>query len=354
MTTFEDRLAAQRRFWNGEGPSLILIPTAEMPQYDTEGYVQRFESPELMWHSEMRRAATVPDWPTDGIPTVRPNLGVIFIPGCVGQQFVVREGQMPWPGEPMSREEIRSLAAIGLESSRLMQLALQFYEIHARRAPPGVMAYHPDTQGVFSLAHLFYGDQIFMDLAEDPEWVDELLEITLAVHTRVIRLLKENLREPDGELYHGHSFPQGVYFPNAGVRISEDTATMVSPRMLDRFVVPWLVRSACTFGGCFVHYCGKHEHLFEQLCRMPQVRAIDLGNPEKYAARRLLERCAAGGTVLFSPLPAEPGEDWSAYVSRLAGLVKQTGARMILRPAVFPQSREECQEMQQMWHDLTC
>jgi hypothetical protein len=128
---------------------------------------------------------------------------------------------------------------------------------------------------------------------------------------------------------------------------------MVSPDMMDRFILPSLKKSVCPFGGCFVHYCGKHEHLFERLCGLPLVGAIDLGNPEKYETRWLLEKCSAAGTVLFSPLPAQPGEDWREYVQRLAGLVRATGARLILRPAVFPQSRDECIEMQQSWHDLT-
>jgi hypothetical protein len=189
VTGFQDRIEAQRRFWRGEGPSLILIPTADMPQYDTEGYAARFENPELMWEAEMRRARPVLDWPTDGIPTVRPNLGVIFITGAVGQKFVVREGQMPWPGEPMTREMIRALPEADVESSRLMRLALDFYEIHERRAEPGIVAYQPDTQGIFSLAHLFYGDRIFLDLADDPDWIAELMEITRTLHARVIRLL---------------------------------------------------------------------------------------------------------------------------------------------------------------------
>ncbi|MFN7996849.1 MAG: hypothetical protein U0Q18_24765 [Bryobacteraceae bacterium] len=353
MNNWQERIDAQRRFWAGKGPSLILIPTADMPQYDTEGYVERFYDPESMWRAEMRRARATSDWPTDGIPTVRPNLGVVFVPGVAGQEFVVREGQMPWPGEPMTRERIRSLRDTPLEASGMMRLALSFYHIHERQAEPGIAAYHPDTQGIFSLAHLFYGDQIFIDLNEDAEWVDELMEITLFVHARVVRLLKAKLHEPECELYHGHSFPQGIYFPNAGVRVSEDTATMISPRMLDRFVLPYLHKCVHPFGGCFVHFCGRHEYLFEQLCRMPEVRAIDLGNPEKYDSRWLLNKCAESGTVLFSPLPAEAGEDWRGYTARLAGLAKQTGARMILRPVVFPQSRDECREMQQLWHELT-
>ena len=86
---------------------------------------------------------------------------------------------------------------------------------------------------------------------------------------------------------------------------------------------------------------------------MPEVRAIDLGNPEMYDTRSVLERCAASGTVLYSRLAAEAGEDWQTYVRRLAGLVRQTGARVMLRPVVFPDDRAECAAMRDLWHELT-
>jgi hypothetical protein len=351
--TLREKIEAHRRFWSGDGPSLILIPTSSMPLYDTEGYVERFENPELMWEAEMRRARPVIDWPTDGIPTVRPNLGVIFIPGAAGQRYTVQEGQMPWPGEPLSREAIGAIPKVEVESSRMMGLAARFYEVHGAKSESGTVAYHPDTQGIFSLAHLLYGDRIFTDLVEDPEWVAELLETTLALHGRVVRHLKRLLGEPADSHLHGHASPHGIFFPHAGVRISEDTATMVSPKSMERYVLPYMERSAAPFGGCFVHYCGRHPFLFERLCRSPLVRAIDLGNPEMYDTRWLLERCAETGTVLFSPVPSEKGEDWEAYVRRLAGLLRQTGARCILRPTVFPDTEAGCSRMRDLWHELT-
>ena len=66
---------------------------------------------------------------------------------------------------------------------------------------------------------------------------------------------------------------------------------------------------------------------FEMLCRMPSVRAIDLGNPEMYDTRRLMEYCQETGTVLHSRLAALPDEGWEAYTRRLGELVRQTGVR---------------------------
>jgi len=135
--------------------------------------------------------------------------------------------------------------------------------------------------------------------------------------------------------------------------MAEDTAILLSPRMIDRFILPTIRRAAAPFGGAFVHFCGKHPALLERLCALEEVPAFDLGNPELYDPRWVLEQCAATGTVLYSRLAAVPGEGWEAYLRRLAELVRQTGARVILRPVVFPEGRAECARMQALWHEWT-
>jgi len=215
--------------------------------------------------------------------------------------------------------------------------------------------YSSVPQGVFDIAHLLYGDQLFYDLADETEagWVDELMEVCLGLYVRVSRHLKTVLGEETTSMIHGHATPQGVYFPHAGVRISEDTATLLSPEMIERFVMPLVERSVHPFGGGFVHFCGHHPTFFELLCRSDSVRAIDLGNPETYDTCWLLKRCAETRTVLYSRLAAESEETWDKYVRRIAGVVRETGARCILRPTVFPTTGGECANMLDLWHTLT-
>lgn len=351
----DTRKALHEAFWRGEGPSLILIPAGDVPLYDTTDYRDRFYDPAQMWESEIRWARPLIDWPTDGIPTVRPNLGTIFVPALAGQEYVVRNGQMPWIHKPLRPEAIRAVRDVEIMDAKVMRLAEAFYRIHAQSGERGVAAYHPDTQGVFDIAHLLYGEAIFLDMmdSEKETWIVELLEICLNLMVETTRCIKRFLAEPDEVMMHGHATPQGVYFSNVGIRISEDTATLISPRSIERFVLPTIEKAASLFGGAFVHYCGLHQAFFEMLCKMPCVRAIDLGNPEMYETRWLLERCAETGTVLFSRIAAEPDEDWETYTRRLGELVRETGARCILRPLVYPQNREQCLDMKEMWHDIT-
>ncbi|MFH1738861.1 MAG: hypothetical protein ABIH23_07615 [bacterium] len=355
MMTTQQKIEEHNRFWRGEGPCLILIPTSDSALYDTEGYPERFENPRLMWESEMRRARLVLDWPTDGIPTVRPNLGVVFMPAIMGQRYVLREGQMPWCSDLLSRDEIRAAVDIEVKTSKMMRLAAEFYDIHRASGEKEIIAYHADTQGVFDVAHLLYGAEIFYNMADETQhaWYGELMDICLDLYLRVSRHLKYMLRESDCSMIHGHGTSQGVYFPNAGTRISEDTAILISPNMIEELIIPYIERSTEPFGGGFAHYCGYHEFLFERLCRSPLIGSIDLGNSEMFDCRWLLERCAESDTVLCSRVAALDGEDWPAYIRRIAGLIKETGARCILRPLVFPENRDECAAMQDTWHELT-
>jgi hypothetical protein len=342
-------------FWEGKGPSLILIPPGDEPHYDLEGYRQRFEDPRAMWEAEMARARKVADWPTDGIPTVRPNLGVVLVPALAGQPCRLESGSMPWPGDPLTEKQIRAAVPPDTETCELLGRALEFYRVHREEGGRDVAAYLADTQSVFDIAHLLWGDETFVDLADPDreEWVHELMEISLQLYLSATRAMKDALGEADGTMVHGHATSQGVYFPHAGVRASEDTATLLSPDMIQRIVVPYLTRCAEPFGGVFVHYCGKRDDLFQTLAALPFVRAIDLGNPEMYALDDLLRWCAESGTVLYSRLPAEPDEDWKACVNRIGKAVHRNGARVVLRPLTYPASREECSEMLELWREYT-
>lgn len=355
MSDIPSRARSHEAFWRGEGPSLILIPPARQLLYDLSNYPARFRDPRAMWESEMNRTAKVVDWPTDGIPTVRPNLGVIFIPAMAGQGYRLPEDAMPWPGEPLSREQIRATHAVDVSQTETMRLAAEFYAIHAASGRQDVAAYQADTQGVFDIAHLLWGDAVFCDLAEpdQAEWIDELFAVSADLYRRATAYMKSVMGEPATSMIHGHGTSQGVFFPGAGTRVAEDTATLLSPAMIQRLIIPSIEKAAAPFGGAFVHYCGKHPKLFEQLCRCPAVCAIDLGNPEAYDTRWLMQHCAESGTVLHSRVAAEPGEDWETYIRRLAMLVRETGARVILRPLVFPEGREDCAAMLDLWHELT-
>jgi len=352
--TVDDRIKQHRAFWRGEGPSLIFVPTGG-EGYPLDDYTARYHDPELMWNSEIDRARHVVDWPTDGIPAVRPNLGVTFAPTVAGQECLVRDGMMPWPGPALGRDSIRRVSEIDVERAESVRLAREFYDIHRERGDEGIYPYHADTQGVFDIAHLLYQDEVFYDLADPDEsaWIDDLMAAAGDLYVNVSQTLKRYVGEAPGEMIHGHGTTQGLLFPSAGVRMAEDTPTLLSPEMIERVVRPAIERAAEPFDGAFTHFCGYHEGLLDMLCEMPCVRAVDLGNPEMYDTTRVMARCAESGTVLHSRVAALDDEPWESYTRRVAGLARSTGARVILRPESAPTTRDDAARMLDTWNELT-
>jgi hypothetical protein len=342
-------------FWNGKGSSLIFIPTAQMCQYDVDDYESRFNDPAKMLDAELRRAEAVIGWPTDGIPAIRPNLGTIFIPAIAGQDYMITDGQMPWPGEHFSIEQIEQIPSIDVDASAILNLATDLYGKFLELGNSEIAGYHADTQGVYDILHLLRGDELFYEMSDEKSraTTHKLLEIITDLYIKVSKAVKKALGEDDDKMIHGHGTPQGLYFPHAGVRLSEDTPTLLSPSMIDEFVLPYMRRAAEPFGGAFVHYCGKHEYLYEKILECDFVRAIDLGNPEMYDTKWLLEKCAETDTVFYGKIAADENENWKDYIKRIAAILNETGARCVLRPVAFPLDKNECRQMLDMWHELT-
>jgi len=352
-----EQIERHKRFWAGEGSSLILIPApAEiMPGDNVSPALSTFSmDPVELYEREAARARAVIGWPTDGIPAIRPNFGVVFVPAIAGQPYLLQEGQMPWPGEPLSRDAILAARTASISGADLMRRAKTFYALYRDSGAREIAAYHPDTQGVFDIAHMLWGQEIFYDVVDPSKraWVNELLDICIDLYLRVSRHVKALLDEPEGSMIHGHGTGQGVYFPHAGVRTSEDTAILFSPASIEEVIAPIIERSVAPFGGAFAHFCGRCEFLFERLCRSPWIRAIDV-QPGMHDPAWLLEQCAKSGTVLYSRIEGLPGESWEGYVRRIGGLVRSTGARCVLRATVHPSERGECEAMAHLWHELT-
>ena len=213
--------------------------------------------------------------------------------------------------------------------------------------------YLPDTQGVFDLSHLIVGTDLLYLLADRPKQVLEIQERSLQLFLRATGLFKELLGEESGSMVHGHGMPIGVWFPDTGARISEDSATLISEDMIREFCLPFIRRAARPFGRLFMHFCGHHPGFLKMLCRMEEVSTLNLGNPEMYELEELFDLCGESGTVYFGHLLAMPGEGGESYLERLAALLRRRQTRLILVSDYHPRGGQEKAALVRRWHDLT-
>lgn len=260
---------------------------------------------------------------------IRPNFGTIFLPAALGLEYAVFDDAYPWLTTHLTRAGIVSSALDKAVESPMMQRAVEYISWFRELLPPEIHVYMPDTQGPFDLAHLIYGDQLFLDMYDDPQFVHELLQFCTELYISCTLTLKKALGEPEGSCYHGHALIQGIHLNNGGVRISEDTATLISPEQIDEYVIPYDKQALDRFGGGFIHYCGKNDHLLDAYLALEGVRAINFGNPEMHDFSRTMEKFKTSGVCCFGKWPVTPGETPREYFRRI-GRVTDGGSGIIL------------------------
>jgi len=239
----------------------------------------------------------------DRLYTVRPEYGVVNIPEIFGVPSVVTD-----EGRSMSKglndaEAVETLISRGVPDLdcphtrkvdawyQFAREALREYENLSRFVHPIL----PDTQGPFDLACLVYGSEVLTALYDRPETVRRLLDLVTEVYVRYSRRYKEVIGEPAGSAYH----LAGLKLVRGGVRICDDSATLVSTATYRHLIKPCNLRAFEPFDGGWLHFCGNGNHILDEILDMPYVHYLHLGNPDDHELMDLIARTARKEVVLF-------------------------------------------------------
>jgi len=297
----------------------------------------------------------------DGIPVIRSDLGTTLLPSGLGLAITVQPNQHPWLRNHMKPEEFLSLPS-PLKERDIMQgevaLSVDFYRKFMERRGKGmypdiIYPYLPDTQGVLDLAHLIIGSDIFYIFMDNPGIIEKLLSKSLELFNLATDMFKGLLGEKKTSMVHGHGMPIGVWFPDTGARISEDSCSLISGDMVKRYCIPFIERAIKRYGRGFLHFCGRHEEFLRLACELPTISTLNLGNPEMYSLEEVFEICGRTGTVYFGHIAVEEGEDGESYLERLVDLCGRFGTRLILVSRYHPEGEGEKESLVRLWHRLT-
>jgi len=223
----------------------------------------------------------------------------------------------------------------------------RFLEHFRDRLDGRLSVYLPDTQGPFDIAHQARGHDIFTDMFDDPPFVHHLMELATHVYIEASRRLKGAAREP---LDSGHHSGQ-MYMEECGARLCDDSAILLSPGLFEEFVLPYHQRALQPFGGGFVHWCGSGEHILTGYLTLPEVRGINLGNPEMYDPAELLPRLVEAGKVYFGFWPRDPDESLDTYFGRMLKPLGGEKRTLILSLGRAP-DMPPTDEIMSLWHEV--
>jgi hypothetical protein len=136
---------------------------------------------------------------------------------------------------------------------------------------PYVHMFQVDNQGPFDCAYLLWGQEIFVAIYDEPELVHALLDLITRTTIAFVQRQKEILAEPTNQMYHWW------YWVPGGVRVVDDVAISLSPRMYAEFCRPYNERVFAAFGNGYIHYCGHGLQSQSQRLATRGLRGIEMG-----------------------------------------------------------------------------
>jgi len=244
---------------------IVQVPVRGMP-----GYRRRFNDPLAMLAVELETLRNHLEVGDDHVPTVRVQFGTGIIASAFGCETFVPDDELPCSRGPAigEWEAIAGLRQPSTAAGLLGRLE-EFTRVFRERLPEGVHVQHPDIQSPFNNGYAIRGNDLFLDMVDDPPSVDMLLDVITDFMIEVVPRLKAMVSD-DRQWF----FDMGVLWKGTA-RISNCSTTMIDPRMYERFVLPRDRRLFRAIGGGRVHYCGTSAPVIASFLGIPMLSGLD-------------------------------------------------------------------------------
>ena len=332
---YENAARQQLLVWNGSKPEKQTLLLKVALNSDQQAALPSFNLKEIHFDSEkmllygLRDVMQVMNGGREAVPSVRANMGAGIFPSILGVESMLFEDKMPWVKGHRTKEQLSKVGPEDLKISDEFKRGLEHMAYMAQQLEgTGCMVYPMDLQGAFDTAHIVYGDAIFYDLYDDPGFLHHLLELCCQAIFIGMEECFKIMPGSDKKIAHYN----GLVIPRTkgGIKVSEDTSTLVSEAHIEEFVSPYLHKLLEHFGGGYVHYCGSNPHLFKTVMKEPLAYGLNFGNPEKHDMPGVLKTCAEKGMIYYGAICRQENEPLEDYFRKYLSASGNNGKHHLL------------------------
>jgi len=289
-------------------PLVVSFPFPRDCRFQPYPHREIFDDPRKMLFNELVHAfetsiALQPQLGDDLPLTVRANFGTVLIASMFGAPVEQTEDNPPWIAHHASGDfPLRRIAdSDPLDVSRgwiaraaeTMKVYRQIFDEHPTLRE-NVRIVLPDLQGPFDNLELIRGSDVFVDLAVDPESVEEAMNVLATAQIGLAKHFQQWTTEPRDGYCHQHAV-----MLKGNILLRDDSCLMVSPQMYRRQIAPHDERVLRELGGGGIHCCGAVGHLVDQWLRLPSIRSLDLGQPELNDVGAIYSKASAAGVPVI-------------------------------------------------------
>ena len=290
--TIEERKERIRAAWDLREPDEVPFLIEIGPFHAATARYFGSDREELAWNEAYHRdREAVYDY---GLPNLKPNLGIGLMAAAFGCAQTANEEADPWIRPILREENAGDVRRLPLPDPAANPVLLRAYErIAFLQSNSGLPLRLVNVASPLVTASQIWDYTTFVEAtllhpAEVHELLEKVTESTIAfVKAQVARI--ERLHALSHEMW---------YLPvEYGIRVSDDTAALMSPALYREFGVRYNNRLSEAFGGIVVHSCGDLSNVFGVMLETRGLRGIDLAIPQN-PRWDLIRDGAAGRTAL--------------------------------------------------------
>jgi hypothetical protein len=318
--------AVQQALWEGRPftrlPCIVSMPTP--PDWPSYSFTQCWDDIEKNFMSGMGQVYAGALLRDDRVCQIEPNYGCVQIPELFGVPSHVTDEGSSMSAGLNDTEKVREIVAAGVPSfdSALNRKAEAFEDFtrevlsQYEKLSQCVHLNLPDLNGPFDLACLIWGRGILTALYDEPELVESLMDLSTETYIQYGTYHKRRIGDSMDSAWHSC----GVLLVHGGVRVSDDSAILVSGEVFRRLIKPRTLRAFAPFHGGWTHFCGNGNHFLGELLDMEPVHYLHLGNPDDHDLLEIARRIAGKAKILV----------WSGSLARIREACEITGYTRII------------------------
>ena len=230
-----------------------------------------------------------------GFPNIKPNQGINIVAGAFGCECKPNDDADPWVGCIIREENVDDVHKLKVPDPVNNPYFEQAWKhVAALQAKSQIPLRVVNVPSPLVTASLIWEYTSFIEATlVYPDEVHVLLE---KITEATIGYIKEMFKRITNLYGVSHEF---WYVPkDAGIRISDDTAALLSPALYREFGVKYNAMIAKEFGGVVVHSCGDVSNVAEAMMEIPGLTGLDFTIPQVQNWEKIRD-AVAGKTPLW-------------------------------------------------------
>ncbi|MDR1900791.1 MAG: uroporphyrinogen decarboxylase family protein [Treponema sp.] len=272
IETIKNRIAANWRLEDiDEVPFIIEVGPVHLA---VKEYFENDEA-ELKWNEQFHRDREgIYDY---AFPNIKPNVGINIIAAAFGCEYRVNNEADPWNISIIKEENTEDVYKLEVPDpvdNPVYQRAWKRLEYLQSHSSMPLRALNVPSPLVTASLIWDYTSFIEATLV----FPDEIHALMEKVTEATILYIKEQFKRIKNLYSVGHEL---WYIPQeCGVRVSDDTAALLSPSLYREFGVKYNSMISEAVGGIVVHSCGNVEHVVAPMMEISGLRGLDFTIPQ--------------------------------------------------------------------------